>query len=396
MHKYDYQIDLSQDNAHTRVIRLVGTGKQVLELGCATGYMSRVLAEKFGCTVTGVEVSAEAAASARTACARVIVGDLETLDWSRELGTARFDVIVCADVLEHVREPARLLAALQPFLAPTGYVVASIPNIAHASVLAELLHGRFRYQPLGLLDATHVRFFTRDTIEECFEQAGLAVTHLERLRLEPGATEFRTDLVQLPPEWQAALRAHDESLTYQFVLTAHSAPGGVTRALGDTATATLGAVPAAATVAWPPAGDDAAFWRTRVEGLVDALLARLNALDAERDEARARATHLQGEVEAHLAHIRFLQDGVAARDAEIGRYREYLESAQREVATREGQRQALETRLGEITGSIGWRWLQRWRRMLRVLCPPGSRSGRLYRNLLHAVETVLARRPRWR
>jgi len=388
-HKYDRVIDLTADDAHTRLIRLVGEGKRVLELGCATGYMSKVLVEQFGCTVIGVEVDAEAAEAARKACARVIVGDVEVLNWSRELGPDRFDVIVCADVLEHLREPGRTLAALKPFLAPDGYVVASIPNVAHAAVLAELLAGRFRYRPLGLLDEGHVRLFTRDTISECFERAGLAVTHLERLLVEPEATEFRTDLARLPAEWRAAIRAHDESTTYQFVLAARPAPGGSTRALAEAVAPMVHASSVAEGRPPAPAGE-ADFWRTRVEGLIDAIVARMHALEADRarlagelDELGARAAHLQGEVDTHIAHLRFLQDAVASRDREL---RTHVEATQRELEARERQLAGLqaevaerETRLAEITASAGWRWLARWRRARRAAFPPGSRRERMYR-----------------
>ena len=84
--KYDYQIDLGADNAHTRVIRLVGAGKHVLELGCATGYMTKVLVERFGCTVVGIDRDPEAAEQARKVCGCVIVGDVDSLDFARALG----------------------------------------------------------------------------------------------------------------------------------------------------------------------------------------------------------------------------------------------------------------------------------------------------------------------
>jgi hypothetical protein len=79
-------------------------------------------------------------------------------------------------------------------------VVASIPNVAHVSVIAELLEGWFRYRPVGLLDDTHVRFFTRDTIYECFEKAGFVISWLERIWIEPEFTEFRPDLSGFPAD----------------------------------------------------------------------------------------------------------------------------------------------------------------------------------------------------
>ncbi|HEY2944035.1 MAG TPA: class I SAM-dependent methyltransferase [Vicinamibacteria bacterium] len=219
---YDLQIDLSRDSAHTRAIRLVGGGKLVLELGCATGYVSRILTER-GCRVVGVEGHPEAAADARRICDEVIVADLDALDCRAALGDRRFDVILCGDVLEHLKDPRRLLAELRPFLRSDGRVVASLPNVAHASVIAELLSGRFAYRPWGLLDDSHLRFFTRDSIYECFEGAGFVIDHLERFIVEPADTEFQTDLSALPDAVARALLAGEESRTYQFILTARAA-----------------------------------------------------------------------------------------------------------------------------------------------------------------------------
>jgi 2-polyprenyl-3-methyl-5-hydroxy-6-metoxy-1,4-benzoquinol methylase len=227
--RYVAEPNLAANNTHARVIRLVGRDRRVLELGCATGYISRALTNEFGCVVTGVEVNPAAAEEARATCARVIVGDLDAIDWHETLGAEQFDVVVAADVLEHLRNPAGVLAAVRPYLAPGGHLVASIPNVAHTSVLAELLQGRFMYRPFGLLDDTHIRFFTRDSIYECLEEAGFAITHLDRLRLEPAETEFRTTLSSFPTEVVNWLASREESTTYQFVLVAHPmAPASVT------------------------------------------------------------------------------------------------------------------------------------------------------------------------
>ncbi len=108
-------------------------------------------------------------------------------------------MIVCVDVLKHLKTADRVLARPKRFLAAGGYVVGSIPNVAHASVIAKLLAGRFRYRPVGLFDEGHLRWFTRDSIYQCFEQGSFAIVHLEHLRLEPEVTEFRTYLSKLPP-----------------------------------------------------------------------------------------------------------------------------------------------------------------------------------------------------
>lgn len=131
---YDFVIDVSADTSHTRIIRLVGRDKRVLEFGCAIGYMSRILIQQFGCAVTGVEVDPEAARFAQQVAHRVIVGDAEVLDYAKELGDARFEVMIFADVLEHLKDPVAVLRRIRPFLDPGGCALASIPNVAHSAV----------------------------------------------------------------------------------------------------------------------------------------------------------------------------------------------------------------------------------------------------------------------
>ena len=140
---------------------MVGSDKRVLELGCATGSVTKVLAQH-GC-VTAVEIDPEAAQLAKEWTDEIIVGDLDTIDLRAALGEAEFDVIVAADVLEHLKDPARCLLACVERLASGGEVVLSIPNVAHVDLRLALLRGEFQYRPLGLLDESHLRFFTRRT-----------------------------------------------------------------------------------------------------------------------------------------------------------------------------------------------------------------------------------------
>jgi 2-polyprenyl-3-methyl-5-hydroxy-6-metoxy-1,4-benzoquinol methylase len=218
--KYDTHVDLNQDNnSHTMMVGLVGSHKRVLDVGCANGYFAEVLVER-GCQVSGVEFDPVAAEEARKHLDQLVVGDLEQLDLVAELGEGRFDVIVFGDVLEHLRDPLPVLRQARPLLAPGGYVVISIPNVAHGAVRLKLLQGRFDYQPLGLLDSTHIRFFTRDNLKALLHDAGLAATDF--LRTTAGL--FETELGLTPDEVSADLveqvLADPDATTYQFVVRA--------------------------------------------------------------------------------------------------------------------------------------------------------------------------------
>ncbi|MCQ9372929.1 class I SAM-dependent methyltransferase [Methyloversatilis sp. XJ19-13] len=234
---YEYDLDLTSPIAPARVVRLVGDGKRVLEVGCSSGASTKVLTSKMNCRVTGLEINPEAAEVAKRFCDRVITGDIEQIDLASLLGEARFDVITFGDVLEHLRNPLAVLRKVRPFLADGGCLVVSVPNMAHVSIAFELLHGRFDYQPKGLLDDTHVRFFTRKNLLRMLEDADFTVTVLERVEVAPERTEFGTNIST--PEQHAILayanRHNLEACTYQYVVKAIPvAPGA---GLGSSSTA---------------------------------------------------------------------------------------------------------------------------------------------------------------
>jgi 2-polyprenyl-3-methyl-5-hydroxy-6-metoxy-1,4-benzoquinol methylase len=218
-HAFKYtEFQADPGSTHTKIVSLVPPATRVLEFGCATGYMSEVLKNELGCTVTGVEISPEAAELAEQHTERVIVGDAEKIDYAAELAGEEFDVVLFADVLEHLKRPGDVLRRVRPFVAEDGVVIASIPNIAHGSVRLALLGGEFRYRDWGLLDDTHLRFFTRASIQDLFEETGYVVTHWLRQRLDLGETEISVpDVPDAVREW---LASDPEATTYQFVLRA--------------------------------------------------------------------------------------------------------------------------------------------------------------------------------
>jgi SAM-dependent methyltransferase len=216
------EFDAAPTSTHSRIVELVPRGARVLEFGCATGYMSRVLKERLGCSVTGIEIDPEAARSAEAHCQRVIVGDAEELHFEELFGDERFDVVLFADVLEHLKDPAAVLLRVRPFVAEGGAVVASIPNVAHGSVRLALLAGQFQYRERGLLDASHVRFFTRDSVQDLFEESGYVITNWVRQRVELGESEIAVPPLFSRDSIQELLARDPESTTYQFIVRAVS------------------------------------------------------------------------------------------------------------------------------------------------------------------------------
>jgi 2-polyprenyl-3-methyl-5-hydroxy-6-metoxy-1,4-benzoquinol methylase len=218
--KYDANVDPAESNtSHVQVLDLVGTDKRVLDVGCSTGYLAQLLRDRNN-QVSGVEIDPEAAELARPYLERVVIGDLETMDLVDEFGEERFDVVVFADVLEHLRDPLKLLTQAQRLLAEGGSVVVSLPNIAHGSVRLALLEGRFEYRPLGLLDDTHLRFFTRSTAIELLRASGLAPVDIRRTTAGVFETEIPVDRAHFSEPVVKSIIADPESATYQFIIRA--------------------------------------------------------------------------------------------------------------------------------------------------------------------------------
>ena len=215
---YETDTDLENKNSSlTLIVELVGSDKRVLDVATSTEQVAKLLGER-GCKVTRIEVDPETARQVEEYCETVIIGDVENLDLGNELDDEHFDVIVLGDVLEHLKDPLQTLRRLKPFLRAAGYVVASVRNMAHGSVRLALIQGKFHHPSLGLVDDMQLRFFTRDSAEQLFKDAGFLITELKSTTRAIFDTE---DSKQIPDEVLRLVQGDPEASTYQFVLTAH-------------------------------------------------------------------------------------------------------------------------------------------------------------------------------
>ena len=224
---YPAEPDLDDNSSLKRMLALIGTGRRVVDFGCATGYFAQLL-RKDGCTVVGVEINPGAAKISEQHCESVVVADLDFVHLNEILPETNFDVAVFGDVLEHLRDPWRVLEEVHQILKPDGFVVASIPNIAHGAIRLALLQGNFEYTKVGILDDTHLRFFTRKTVEELFEQSGFAVESINRTTYpmffdrasvpHPLVPYIERD--SLPSELVQQIEQEQEASTLQFVVRA--------------------------------------------------------------------------------------------------------------------------------------------------------------------------------
>ena len=172
----------SDNNTHAYQLEFVGREKRVLELGCAVGHMTRALTG-LGCRVVAVDVDEVATRSAAEFAERVLVADLSDPTALEQLKGERFDVVLAGDVLEHLPDPLSVLQRCRSLLTPDGALVLSLPNVAHVDLKLGLLQGRWEYRDTGLLDRTHLRFFTRRSIDELLHDAGFVPVEIRRVLL---------------------------------------------------------------------------------------------------------------------------------------------------------------------------------------------------------------------
>jgi 2-polyprenyl-3-methyl-5-hydroxy-6-metoxy-1,4-benzoquinol methylase len=199
--------------AHAKLLAAVGTGKRVLDVGCSSGYLARPLSER-GNTIVGIELDPEAAHAAEQFCERVLVGDVETMELPLE--PSSFDVVLCGDVVEHLRDPVAALARLRAFLKPGGRVVLSTPNIANWAIRLSLLGGRWRYTERGILDRTHTHLFTRATLAEALERAGYEQVRIDFSVPVPGDSDLLDGL------GRALGRLRPPLFAYQWIAVAQT------------------------------------------------------------------------------------------------------------------------------------------------------------------------------
>jgi len=172
--------------ARTDIVALLPRGPHsILELGCGDGSTGRLALETGNAArYVGVELDRAAAEIAAMALSEVVVGDVETLSLKRYAGS--FDALIVSEVFEHLTDPWNTLRTLLHCLKPGALVFASSPNIAHWRVIANLLRGRFDYADEGVMDRTHLRWFTPATYRAMFEAAGVKIDRLGAVGSIPG------------------------------------------------------------------------------------------------------------------------------------------------------------------------------------------------------------------
>ena len=179
MIKYDNNIvfrpeKLDALNIDRQTIALIPANSKVLEIGCATGVMGKFLKKYKKCEVTGVELRQEEAGVAKKNLDNVITGNIEDKDIFNKI-TGKFDVVLAVALIQQLKTPEESLKNWKKFLKKDGYLIITASNIAHWTTRKELFLGKFNYEDYGLLDDSHLRFYTIKTFKDLVINAGFEI-----------------------------------------------------------------------------------------------------------------------------------------------------------------------------------------------------------------------------
>jgi len=172
MGKYQ-NFNKSPFSVHTQILNSVKRKSKVLDVGCAEGYLSKIIASN-ECEVVGIELNKDAGQKAVKYCKEVIIGNVESIELNNKY-YEYFDFVILADVLEHLKDPLKILIKFKKYLKDNGCIIISVPNIANWRVRFKLMTGKFDYENQGILDEEHLRFFTEKTFKKLIIDAGLEI-----------------------------------------------------------------------------------------------------------------------------------------------------------------------------------------------------------------------------
>lgn len=219
MGKYNFKLDLYDDSIISWIAGRITPNSVVLEFGPANGRLTRYLSENKNCKVDIVEIEEQSGKDAAKYAVHAFIGeergDIEKYFWLET--EQKYDYIVFADVLEHLIHPQDVLDRCKTLLNENGKMLVSIPNISHNSIIIDLINDRFHYDSTGIMDNTHVRFFTRQSFGEMALQAGWTIVEEKAKNIRVGETEIRNAYTDVSKETAKELMARPQGNVYQYL-----------------------------------------------------------------------------------------------------------------------------------------------------------------------------------
>lgn len=217
MSGYDIDLDRTKLDPLNIMLDNIAEGSTVLEFGCANGRMTKYMSETLKCSVDIVEYDKDLFNIAIQYAETGLCGDISDFSWTKEFVGKKYDYIIFADVLEHLRNPQEVLCACKAFLNDNGLIWISVPNISHNDIIINLIEDEFEYSETGLLDETHIHFFTKKTAKKMFTEAGYFVAYEDGIFVRSFCSE---QLLPSKPEWKwyyDELLKRDNGNLYQCV-----------------------------------------------------------------------------------------------------------------------------------------------------------------------------------
>lgn len=215
--KYDFELDMNTENSLSIILKNIKTSSTILEFGPAMGRMTKYLKENLNCRVYIVEIDKEAFESASKFSEDGILGNVEDFKWLEKFKNIKFDYIIFADVLEHLVNPKQVFLRCKDILKIDGSIFISIPNIAHNSIIINLLYNRFEYTNVGILDDTHLRFFSYEELIKLIYSTGFVPINQNAVYSKVGENEIKSTYNDLEPQLRYYFKTREYGDLYQFV-----------------------------------------------------------------------------------------------------------------------------------------------------------------------------------
>lgn len=219
---YDRELKVNTEESLFKISKKIERKSLVLDLGAGPGVLGRFLTRELDCIVDGVDINPDSIEKCRNTYRKFDIQNLEDPDLLRSFDIQTYDYVVIADVIEHLVDPDLLLQQVIKLVKPSGKIIFSVPNVSHISAGMELLFGKFNYTANGLLDSTHLRFYTLKSLLEKLKQFGLNPVEIDQVEKGLSETEFSTQLAKKFPSniLNDLVSLRGDSLTYQWIVTA--------------------------------------------------------------------------------------------------------------------------------------------------------------------------------
>jgi O-antigen biosynthesis protein len=219
--RYDTTLDLETVNSNSVIVGQIKPGSRVMEFGPSYGRLTRHLKQTMGCAVTIIEFDEAAGRETAQFAAQAYIGPqaghIEGYAWLQREDLSQYDYFVFADVLEHLIYPWQVLKQIQARMKPSAQVLVSVPNLGYCGLLYELVQQRFDYRATGLLDYTHLRYFTHHNLSKMLEQIGLRVVFANNILLPVEQSEFKGSETQIPAAVREYIDQQEGAAVYQYV-----------------------------------------------------------------------------------------------------------------------------------------------------------------------------------